>query len=133
MRANYTRRMAGAAVAFAPAAVLAASFVWAVAHGSAHRPYGLAVTLLALAVGVFNVSLSFVRPMLFARARGSLDGYRHVSGIPIFGTLVVVAGGLLGFGSALCAALGLAAVALDTGGSAWFVVATWRDTSLWDA
>jgi len=71
--------------------------------------------------------------MRFGRAwPGSLDAYKFVSGIPIIGTVVVVVGTLLGFGTLLCTTLGLLAVALDTGGSVWFLVATWRDASLWD-
>lgn len=132
MRVNYTRRVVGLGVAFAPSAVLVASLVWSLIRGSAHHPYALSVMLLALIIGGINLHLSVVRPLLFVRARGSGERYRHVSGIPIVGTLAVLVGSVLGFGSAPCAAVGLVAVAIDTGGSVWFLVATWRDPSFWD-
>jgi hypothetical protein len=45
---------------------------------------------------------------------------------------LVLAGGIVGFGALSAVALGLAATLVDTGGSPWFLVATWRDQSLWD-
>ncbi|AKV02304.1 hypothetical protein AKJ09_08967 [Labilithrix luteola] len=88
--------------------------------------------LFALLIGALNFHLSFVRGLLYRRATGSLDGYRHVSGLPMVGTLLVVIGTLLGFGSAVCAAIGLLAIGIDTGGLVWFLIATWKDSSLWD-
>ena len=40
---------------------------------------------------------------------------------------------LLGFESLVTASAGLAAISLDTGGAFWFLLATWKDSSLWDA
>jgi len=40
-----------------------------------------------------------VLPLVFRRRNGSLDGYKHISGIPVIGSLVVVAGAVVGFGS----------------------------------
>jgi hypothetical protein len=84
-------------------------------------------------VGLLNFYLSFVRPVLFRWRYGSLEPYRHVSGFPIVGTVLVVVGGLLGFGSVVTASVGLVALSLDTGSSIWFVLATWKDSSFWDA
>jgi hypothetical protein len=83
-------------------------------------------------VGLVNLYLSFVRPVLFCWRHGSLEQYRFVSGIPGVGTILVVVGGLLGFGSVATASVGLAAILLDTGGSIWFLLATWNDSSFWD-
>lgn len=58
---------------------------------------------------------------------------RNVSGFPVIGTLLVTVGGLIGFGDWRAATLGLVASAFDTGGLPWFLIATWRDRSLWDA
>lgn len=61
-----------------------------------------------------------------------MEGYRFVSGIPVIGTFCVVLGGLVSFGEIVSALLGLIAMAIDTGGSVWFLIATWQDPSLWD-
>jgi hypothetical protein len=101
-------------------------------EGNEHSAVGLAVMLGALALGGLNFYLSFVRAPIYRRAKGSLDGYKHVSGLPLLGSLLVVVGTVVAFGSGLCAALGLLAVAVDTGGSVWFLIATWKHSSLWD-
>ncbi len=93
---------------------------------------GLGWTLAALMLGLFNSYLSFVWPHVFRWRHGSLEQYRHVSGVPGLGTILVVVGGLLGFGSVVTASVGLAAILLDTGGSFWFLLTTWKDSSFWD-
>lgn len=112
--------------------LLVASFVAALTRGHQHHLAGLTLMIFALTIGALNFYLSFVRGLLHHRATGAPDRYRHVSGLPMVGTLLVVAGGLIGFGSAICAALGLLAVGIDTGGSVWFLLATWKDAPLWD-
>jgi hypothetical protein len=129
---SYIRRAVGVLVAFAPVVFLVASLVFALTRRNEHHPTGLAVVLIGLVIGALNFHLSAIRGTLYRRTTGSLDGYKYVSGAPVIGTVFVVVGTLLGFASALCAALGLLAVAIDTGGSVWFVIATWKDTSLWD-
>ncbi len=128
-RTSYVRRGIGLLVGCAPVVLLVASQVSAVTR---EYPIGLAVMLVAIVIAALNFYLSSVRGLLYRRAKGSLDNYTHVSGLPMIGTLVVVAGAVLAFGSALCAGLGLLAIGLDTGGSVWFLIATWKDTSLWD-
>jgi hypothetical protein len=125
-RTSYFRRGVGVVVALAPVVLLIASLVSAMTRGDDLHPSGLAVVILALVIGALNFHLSFVRGLLYRRATGSLDGFRHVSGLPMVGTLLVVVGALIGFGSALCAVLGLLAVGIDTGGSVWFFIATWK-------
>ncbi|WP_146653240.1 hypothetical protein [Labilithrix luteola] len=129
---SYVRRGVGVVIAFGPVVLLVASLVSALTRGNEHHTSGLAVLLFALLIGALNFHLSFVRGLLYRRATGSLDGYRHVSGLPMVGTLLVVIGTLLGFGSAVCAAIGLLAIGIDTGGLVWFLIATWKDSSLWD-
>ncbi len=131
-RTSYIRRGIGFLVAAAPVAPLVASLVHGVTRGSESRRLGLAVTLAALAIAALNFHLSFLRERLYLRANGSREGYRNVSVVPIVGTALVVVGAVLGFGSSICATLGLLAVALDTGGFTWFVICTWGDASLWD-
>jgi hypothetical protein len=86
------------------------------------------VMLVATSIGALNLYLSFIRPMIF----GSRSDYRNVSGVPVVGTLLVIVGTVLGFGSVLYAVLGLVVVAVDTGGSLWFLLSTWSDGSFWD-
>jgi hypothetical protein len=62
-----------------------------------------------------------------------MEGLRFISGIPVLGTLFVFASLLAGYGDRRAAAIGAIALALDLGGLPWFVIATWRDRSLWDA
>jgi hypothetical protein len=98
------------------------------------RPHFAAVGLMiaAAVVAVLNFYLSFIRPRLFSLRRGSMDGYRHVSGFPMIGTVLLSLGAVFSFGAIGSALIGLVAFALDTGGSVWFVTATWRDRSFWD-
>ncbi len=77
--------------------------------------------------------LSFVRPAIFRLRHGSIERYRHLSGIPGIGTLVVVVGGLSWLGGVVSAVMGIAVMLLDPGGSFWFLLATWGDSSFWDA
>ena len=69
---------------------------------------------------------------MFRLRHGSIDSYRQVSGIPLVCTLLVVVGGILGFGGVAVALAGIAVMLVDTGGSLWFLLATWRDSSFWD-
>jgi hypothetical protein len=86
----------------------------------------------AVLLAMFNFYLSAVRPAIFHLRHGSMESYRHVSVFPCVGTLLVVVGGILGFGEVVWALVGIAAMLLDTGGSFWFLIATWKDTSFWD-
>lgn len=115
----------------APLALVCASLFYGLSSGCAFRGAAFVVELLALVVAGGNLALS-LRSRVYERRNGSLAGYRHVSGVPMIGTLLVVLGMLIGFGSVAPAVLGLVAVGADTGGSGWFLIATWRDTSLWD-
>ena len=133
MKRSDLYRGIGVVVGCAPGLLLVLSLFRALTHENAHRPIGAVVMLLALLLALLNLYLSF-RPWLHQRAHnGSLDGYKHVSVVPLIGTLLVMLGATLGFGSAVCAALGLLAVAIDTGGSLWLVIGTWEDASFWGA
>lgn len=132
---NYLRRGLGLVVGGSPLVLLLASMIYGLSHGNPLRVAGLVVELLALSVAGFNFYLSLIRGLLHLwrqRRTGSNERYRHISGAPLIGTLLVVAGAVIGFGSVVPAAVGLAAVAFDTGGSIWFLIATWQDSSLWD-
>lgn len=131
-RRAYFRRIVGMLVCALPLLAVAASAAYGFSAGNPSRPFGLAVMIAAALVGALNFHLSFIRPALHRIRRGSMEEFEFVSGVPLFGTVLVLAGTLLGFGSLTCAALGLVALALDTGGAPWFMCSTWRDTSFWD-
>ncbi len=132
LRRNWRRRIIGAAVCVLPIAIAVGSIILGAMRGTALTPYGLFIVLFAAVVGVFNFSLSWVRPLLYRLLHGSLEGYHFVSGIPFVGTPIVVIGVLLSFGDVVTASLGLLVLLMDTGGLPWFLAATWRDSSLWD-
>lgn len=129
---NYFRRSLGLAVCLSPFGLLSGSLVFGLVRQS-DMTSGLGVMVGAALLGAVNFHLSFVRPFLFRRRRGSVEQYRHVSGLPLIGTLAVLAGGLLGFGAVVTALLGVAVMLVDTGGSFWFLLSTWKDSSFWDA
>jgi len=132
-RRSYTRRAIGLALCFSPLILLLCSAVVALVR-SERRPFAaIGFIVGALLFACLNFYLSFIRPWWLRRRHGSLDGIRHVSGLPIIGTILVLLGGVLGFGAMGTALLGLVAVTLDTGGAPWFLIATWRDSSFWDS
>jgi hypothetical protein len=122
------RRSIGLVVCVTPVILLLASIIFGLIRPRSPTS-GLGWTIAALMFGLLNFYLSFVRPALFRWRYGSLERYRHVSGFPMVGTILVVVGGLVGFGSVVTASVGLVAMALDTGSSIWFVLATWKDRS----
>ncbi len=50
----------------------------------------------------------------------------------MLGTILLVAGCVVGFGSVAIGLLGVISGLFDTAGLSWFVLATWKDASLWD-
>ena len=130
-RTNWMRRGLGVALCFGPVFLLLGSIgYWIVHRGTGFIALGGACGGLLL--GLLNSYLTFIRPWRHHRRHGSMDGYRHVSGFPLVGTLMVTWAGAWGFGELPTAVVGLAASVLDTGGLPWFLVMTWRDRSMWD-
>lgn len=129
-RTSYVKRGIGLLFGCSPLLLLVASLAYGLAGHSQLRPLSLVAELIALLVGALNFYLSFLRRVLHRWRTGTLDGYRYVSGFPMVGNVLAILGVFLGFGSIVSAVIGLVAVAVDTGGSAWFVISTWRDASL---
>ncbi len=109
------------------------SLGWGLAHPhTAHllvQGVSSVLMTLALLMGALNFYFSFIRPALFQHK----PDYHFVSGIPMVGTLLVTAGGLIGFGGVIQATVGMVALLLDTGSSVWFLIFTWRDSGFWDS
>jgi hypothetical protein len=83
---------------------------------------------------LFNIWLSFGRPLVYRLRRGTLEGYHFNSGMPVFGTWCVMFGiWFLVLGTASLSAhqwpfsVALLLMAIDTGGFHWFVYSSWRD------
>jgi hypothetical protein len=131
-RRNWVRRSVGIAVCGSPIALLVCSFIAGFRDGQRNTFAFVWFAVAALIVAAVNVYLSFVRPWLLLCRLGSLEGIRHVSGFPVVGTVFATISGILGFGAAGTALVGLVAMALDTGGAPWFLASTWRQSDLWD-
>jgi hypothetical protein len=127
----WRKRLLGIALSFMPLALLIASIVVELARNQESRFEAVGWMIAAAVVAGFNFFASFIRPKLFLLWRGSMDRYRHVSVLPFVGTALVIIGALASFSDIGSALVGLTAFAVDTGGSAWFLVATWRDRGLW--
>ena len=113
-RTNIPRRAFGVALCFAPMAAVIASLAVGITPPQASRFAGAGFMIAAAVIALLNVV-----------TRGSV--------IPILGTVLLCIGVLDGFGATGTALIGLAVFVLDTGGSGWFVLSTWRDRGLWDA
>ena len=134
-RRNYLTRAVGVIVCFAPVALFVTSLLFDLL--STRESWLERSSVIGLAIGSFplpclNFYLTFVRPWRHIRRHGSLQGIRNVSVVPLLGTILIVLGGIFGFGDWRSATIGLVAVALDTGGLPWCLLATWHDHSFWD-
>lgn len=132
-RKNHTRRFIGVVVCSLPMVLAVICTAWA---GVVSRPRyltGLTLVIAACLLGCLNIYFAFIRRWMYQRKYGSIKGYRFVSGLPVIGTLLQIAGCIIAFGSPVVGLSGLLAVLLDTGGLLWFPIVTWKDSSLWDA
>ena len=129
-RRAQVRRGVGAAVCLAPALLMAVSLGYGLANP--HEAWtGTTLAGIGAGVGLLNLWLSYGRPWLHLARGRDLGTYRHASGLPLLGTLLSLCACLASFGSVPTAALGLFALAIDTGGTPWFLAATWNDESFW--
>ncbi|WCM92461.1 hypothetical protein M5C99_19205 [Acidovorax sp. NCPPB 2350] len=129
---NWRRRSFGALICLFPVLLALASLATAVlGEGLGTASEAPWLCGIALFIGLFNFSLSFVRPLWLHKVRG-VHEVAGSSGAPIIGSVFAVLACTLGFGATLTSVVALIAVALDTGGAPWFLIATWRDSTLWD-
>ena len=133
IKLNLPRRTMGVVLGLLPLLLLVTSIV----YGSTHSRPKFAAVGWMLAAAIFaciNFYYSFFRPLWqFYVLRTSKEKYKHVSGIPLIGSILMIIGGLLSFGAIGSAILGLVVYAFDTGGIIWFIIHTWKDHSLWDS
>ena len=94
-----------------------------------HNLFSVIFIVAALPFAILNF---YLHPWWFIYRHGSRATTKpNISGFPLVSSICVVYATFNGFGSIGTALLGLAVIAIDTGGSPWFLVATWRDSSLW--
>ena len=126
------RRVIALAIGLSPVVLILASLATSI-FGPNKPPFSMVgFVIAALLIAVLNFHLSFIRPRILLRRHGSLDGIRHISGLPAVGNILVTLSMSLGFGSLGTTLIGLIAIAIDTGGLPWFLVAIWRDASFWE-
>lgn len=130
---NYFRRVFWSGLAFSPLVILLVSLVFGIMRRNLPDFAAIGFMIPAAVLAFLNFYLSFIRPRFYFSRHGSMAGYRFKSGVPLVGTLLVVLGAVFGFGSIWSTIIGIIAFSFDTGGSGWFVIATWRDQSLWDS
>ncbi len=122
--------IAVAPVGFALFSLIAALRATAEPPASLSIVIAVGFLIVAIWIGGRNFYTSFIRYPLLKLLR--VSRIRHVSGYPMVGTLSAVLAVLLGFGSLPISMLVLVALAIDTGGAAWFVAGTWRSREIWD-
>ena len=99
---------------------------WRVAGGS-YATLAYVVLGFGALVSVANFYLSFLRhPVLRLLGRAEED-IRHVSGVPIFGAVVLVGLVLAPPSTALSVGCLLLLLLVDTGGPLWCLWAVWKD------
>lgn len=132
---NSFRRALGVVIFFSPMYLLVASLIvslWSQQGKWLNITSIMGLSLGCLPLPAVNFYLSFIRPMLYRWRHDSLEGMKHISGGPLLGTVLIVFGAVGAFGDWRAATIGLFALAIDTGGSPWFVVEAWRDRGFWD-
>ncbi len=126
MKLNW-RRAGGLLIGSALPIALIASLAFRDESAGLKPQIGLGFMIAAAMLAGVNAYLSFVRPRLIKPA-----DQRHVSGLPLIGSVFVLVGVLLAFGEPVAALVGIVATAVDTGGLLWCVFALWRDASFWN-
>ena len=51
---------------------------------------GIVAALLALALDAYNLHMGYLRPWLHLRRHGNMNDYRHISGAPLLGAILVL-------------------------------------------
>lgn len=129
---NYMRRGMGIVLCGLPVWLVMISIGLTLRHSKPDGTTGLVLLGGAGAIALLNLHLSYLRPWLYYRKQKSMDGYSYVSGIPGLGTVAVIAAVLFNFQHLLTGILAICILIADTGGLPWFLIMTWKDSSLWE-
>lgn len=93
--------------------------------------FGYSLFAIGGLISITNFYLSCLRYPIHRLVRGKEVEYKWISGIPLLGILSVI--GLLHFPRSLwTSVLAFLFLLCDTGGIQWFVIFTWKDSSLWN-
>ena len=114
------RRTFGAALGFAPLALLLTSVIWGLTHSARPRFAGWGWLIPGLLIAAERLPVLCVsRAVPTGDARETpRPRYRHVSGFPLVGTLLLTAAALASVGAVGTGLLGIGALVIDTGGTA---------------
>jgi len=129
---NYIRRGMGIVLCSLPVWLAIVSIALSFHHSRLAGTTGYILLVGAGAIALLNLYLSSLRPWLYHKKHKSMDGYNYVSGIPGLGTMAVIAAVLFNFQHLLTGILAICILIADTGGLPWFLIMTWKDSSLWD-
>jgi hypothetical protein len=132
-RRRVLRRALGIIVCGLPVLLAVACALWPRAVPAPREATGWALVTLAVLIAGLNLYLAYLRPWRHRRQGGSPTDLRHVSGLPLVGTLFAVGACIAAFGSAPVGGLALVATLADPDGVPWIPIRTWHDASLWDA
>jgi len=97
-------------------------------YGGQYPKVGYGFFLLGAIVSLLNIYTSFLRYPVHRVLGKSRDCYKHVSGLPLIGGLVLIGAWVLPQSPWISFATALLML-LDTGGISWFVVMVWSDPS----
>lgn len=126
------RRTLGVLIALPPFVVIAGCFLTTDRVDVMPAVVGYTAFALGGLICVLNAYLSWIRPRVHVARGGTLEDYKFVSGIPLFGTVLVLVGLACVPASLPLTLAALLLIANDTGGLHWFVIGTWGDRGLWD-
>lgn len=112
-----------------PLALCAALFLteWRLLAGQ-YPKVGYSVFMLGAVISIVNFYTSYLRYSVHRLLGKSKDSYKHVSGLPLLGGLVLIGAWLLPQNLWLSLATAVIML-LDTGSISWFVVMVWPDSS----
>lgn len=90
---------------------------------------GISVFCIGSLICLYNFYTSFLRYPIHA-FKGSADNFNHVSGIPLFGLLVLLGMALLPAHYCIMVVT-FVLLAMDTLSISWFVIVVWNDGGFW--
>jgi len=112
-----------------PVAVPLFSYISLKETNTANHFAGMILAVMSLITAVLNCCL-FFRPLLLKYLRKNKDGVRHVSGIPVVGTVLLLMASVISFGDNVTAVLSLISVLTDASGVPWLIIQMVKNKTL---